>query len=185
MKPDKTWTLFLDRDGVINVRKPAQYVLHPDDFIWTDQAVDSIVMLSKIFGKIFIITNQQGIGKGLMTESDLAQIHSVLVNEVSLGGGRIDKIYHCPELKEARSFYRKPSPGMGLQAKKENPGIDFKKSIMVGDTISDMIFGRSLKMKTVLIEQDKRIISENHKLIDYAFVSLKEFSSFIIQNLNE
>jgi D-glycero-D-manno-heptose 1,7-bisphosphate phosphatase len=182
MYPDKTWTLFLDRDGVINQRKTDVYVLKPDDFIWTIDAPLSISKLSKVFGITFIVTNQQGIAKGLMTENDLKQIHEKLLQGIRNAGGRIDHIYHCPALKGSGSLYRKPLPGMALQARRDFPEIDFKKSVMVGDTISDMKFGKNLKMKTILIETDKKIISTNHKLVDYAFPDLKSFADFLIEN---
>jgi D-glycero-D-manno-heptose 1,7-bisphosphate phosphatase len=179
MVPDKSWTLFLDRDGVINQRKPDAYVLHPDEFLFTPMAPESIAQLSKIFGRIIVVTNQQGIGKGLMTEEDLSAIHLKLTNAVNLAGGKIDKIFHCPALKGSGSFYRKPLPGMALKAKKEFPEIDFRKSVMVGDTISDMLFGKNLKMNTVFIETNKRLITENHNLIDFAFTDLNDFAHFI------
>ncbi len=178
MTPDKTWTLFLDRDGVINTRKPGAYVLSREDFSWTEKAQESIASLSQLFGRTLVVTNQQGIGKGLMSENDLIQIHQMLQLEVEKAGGKIDRIYHCPALKESNSFYRKPMPGMALLAKKDFPEINFKKAIMVGDTISDMIFGKNLNMKTVLIDTDKKNISDHYKLIDFAFPDLKAFAAF-------
>jgi histidinol-phosphate phosphatase family protein len=177
---NRNWTLFLDRDGVINQRKIDDYVLRPEDFVWTIDAPASIAKLSDIFGRIIVVTNQQGIGKGLMTENDLEKIHEKLLFGVKKEDGRIDRIYHCPALKGSGSLYRKPLPGMALQARKDFPEINFKKSIMVGDTISDMKFGKNLKMKTVIIETDKKLISENHKFIDYAFSDLKSFTDFLI-----
>lgn len=179
MTPDKTWTLFLDRDGVINTRKPDAYVLSRADFQWTEKAPESIAALSQLFGRTLVVTNQQGIGKGLMSEDDLLQIHQMMQAEVEQAGGKIDSIYHCPALKESKSFYRKPMPGMALLAKKEFPEINFKKAVMVGDTISDMIFGKNLKMQTVLIDTDKKTISTYYKLIDFAFPDLKTFADFV------
>jgi D-glycero-D-manno-heptose 1,7-bisphosphate phosphatase len=179
MLPNKNWTLFLDRDGVINQRKMDAYVLTPEDFVWTIDAPVSIAKLSDIFGRIFVVTNQQGIGKGLMTENDLEKIHEKLLYGIKKEGGRIDRIYHCPALKSSGSLFRKPLPGMALQARIDFPDIDFKKSVMVGDTISDMKFGKNLRMKTVIIETDKKLISENHKFIDYAFQNLKSFTDFL------
>lgn len=178
---DKSWSLFLDRDGVINVRKLDAYVLKPDDFIFCEEAENSISRLSQLFGPVVVVTNQQGIGKGLMSEDDLQAIHTKMVSGIEAAGGRIDKIYYCPELKEAHSFFRKPAPGMALKAKKDFPVIQFKKSVMVGDTISDMRFGKQLKMLTVFIGDEKELISKNHKLIDYAFSGLKEFADFLIR----
>lgn len=179
---DKSWSLFLDRDGVINVRKMDAYVLKPDDFIFREEVVESINRLASLFGPVVVVTNQQGIGKDLMTEDDLKAIHAKMINAIEEEGGRIDKVYFCPELKEAHSFQRKPSPGMALRAKKEFPAIHFKKSVMVGDTISDMKFGKRLKMTTVFIGENKKEISLNHNLIDYAFAGLKEFTDYIFEN---
>jgi histidinol-phosphate phosphatase family protein len=180
---DKSWTLFLDRDGVINIHKPGNYVVHPDQFIFTNKAAESIAKLSGVFGRIFIVTNQQGIEKGLMSEEDLSAIHKKLLKGVEEAGGKIDKIYHCPALECLGNFYRKPLPGMALKAKKDFPGIDFKKSIMVGDTISDMLFGKNLKMITAFIGSDKRVISENHKIIDFAFTDFYSYAQFIFSDL--
>lgn len=179
MLPNKTWTLFLDRDGVINQRKPNAYVLTPQDFLWINDAPASIARLSGIFGRIVVVTNQQGIGKGLMTENDLLSIHEKLNLEVENVGGHIDRIYHCPDLKGSGSLYRKPMPGMAFKARKDFPEIDFKKSIMVGDTISDMKFGKNLKMITIIIETDRKLISDNHKFIDYSFPDLKSFADYL------
>ncbi len=172
-KPNTTWSLFLDRDGVINVRKMDAYVLKPDDFIFHKGAENAIARLSKLFGTIVVVTNQQGIGKGLMTKNDLEQIHEKMMAGIEAAGGRIDKIYHCPALKEENHICRKPSPGMALKARKDFPAIHFKRSVMVGDTISDMRFGKSLGMITVFIGTERKTISENHSLIDFSFDSLK------------
>lgn len=178
-QPNQTWSLFLDRDGVINKRFIDRYVLSADEFEFIEGAVESIAGFSKVFGKILVVTNQQGIGKGLMTNQDLEQIHDKMLNAIEQAGGRIDKIYHCPDLKEKHSFYRKPEIGMALNARKDFPDINFKKSVMVGDTISDMIFGKRMKMLTFFIGSDIQLIRDNYRIIDYNFVSLKEFATFV------
>jgi histidinol-phosphate phosphatase family protein len=155
------------------------YVLKPDDFSFLEGADDAIAKLSKIFGVIVVVTNQQGIGKGLMTEADLEQIHQKMVATIEVAGGRIDKIYHCPALQEENNICRKPLPGMALRARKDFPSIHFKRSVMVGDTISDMRFGKRLGMITVFIGDDRKAISENHKLIDFSFNSLISMADHI------
>jgi len=156
-----------------------EYVLKPDDFKWIEGVRESIAALSEIFGLIIVVTNQQGIGKGLMTEDDLSAIHQKMLDGIHEVGGKIDKIYHCPHLKEAGSFFRKPMPGMAIKAKKEFPTIDFKRSVMVGDTISDMKFGKTQNMFTTIIETDKKLISANHKIIDLSFNDLASFTRYI------
>jgi len=149
---DSSWTLFLDRDGVINKRLMGDYVKTIAEFELIDGAAEAIRIASKSFGKIVVVTNQQGIGKGLMTERNLSDIHAYCLQMINEAGGRIDGFYFAPELAAAGSNSRKPGTGMGLQAKAEFPEIDFSKSVMIGDSVSDMEFGKNLGMKTVFVE---------------------------------
>ena len=95
MKSKKYTTLFLDRDGVIN-EKIDGYVKTYLEFKFIDGVLESLKYLSEYFEKIIIVTNQQGIGKKLMTSDDLDNTYNSMVNEINLSGGRIDKIYYCP-----------------------------------------------------------------------------------------
>ncbi len=176
---DNSWSIFLDRDGVINSRSMGEVIDTPEKFMFIDGAKESITYFSKVFKRIIVVTNQQGINKELFTEQDLEQIHKKMLEEINQEGGKIDKIYFCPVLKEKNSFYRKPLPGMALLAKKDFPEIDFQRSIMVGDSLSDMRFGKSLKMITVFIGTDKKQVSQNGTLIDFAFESLSSFKVFL------
>ena len=155
-KIDTSWTLFLDRDGVINKKLDEDYVKTIDEFEFLPYALEAIKLFSSHFHRVVIVTNQQGISKRLMTEDDLHKVHQHLLQEVQNFGGRIDAIYHAPQLAEENSIMRKPNIGMALQAKEEFPSIDFKKSIMVGDSISDMEFAKNANMFGVLIGQSKR-----------------------------
>ncbi len=172
-KFDKTWTLFLDRDGVINTRLIDDYVKSLNEFEFVEGVPQAIAQFTKIFGRIVVVSNQQGIGKGLMTKEMLDTIHNHLCEEVEKAGGKIDKIYYCPHLKKDRSILRKPNIGMGLLARKDFPEIRFKKSLMVGDSISDMEFGKKLKMKTVFIAPDCTEIKHHPHLIDGCEKTLK------------
>ena len=91
-----------------------------------------------------------------MTENDLYKVHQHLLKEVQNFGGRIDAIYHAPQLADENSNMRKPNIGMALQAKEEFPSIDFKKSIMIGDSISDMEFAKNLNMFGIFIGQSEK-----------------------------
>ncbi len=175
LKIDKSWTLFLDRDGVINKRLPSDYVKNVSQFQFEEGSLEGIGILSNLFGKIVVVSNQQGIGKGLMSNNDLESIHSYLVEQVSNSGGRIDKIYVSPYLESSKHFSRKPSVGMGIQARKDFREISFKKSVMVGDSVSDMIFGKRLGMKTVFIGLYTTITNRAH-LTDYCYQSLLKFA---------
>jgi D-glycero-D-manno-heptose 1,7-bisphosphate phosphatase len=172
-------TLFLDRDGVLNERLPGAYVKHPDDFKWARGLPEQLSVLPRLFETIVVVTNQQGIGKGLMSEQELDKIHEKMLGDVQAAGGRIDKIYHCGDLENSGSFLRKPSVGMALAAKKDFPHIHFKRAIMIGDTLSDMLFGKRLKMKTILIDANPDTARLNPRLVDLRFASLSECITFI------
>ena len=144
-------TLFLDRDGVINQQRPHDYVKTTGEFIFIDGALEALRLLSPLFKHIIIVTNQRGVGKGIMTRKDLEEIHAYMINEVFGQGGRIDKIYVCTDTSD-HSKNRKPNTGMALQAKDDFPDIDFTKSIMAGDSISDMLFAKNAGMRGVFIE---------------------------------
>jgi histidinol-phosphate phosphatase family protein len=169
---DKTWTLFLDRDGVINVRFPGDYVKRVEEFEFLPGVKDSIAKLSKIFGRIIVVTNQQGIAKGVYSHEDLNAIHSHMTRTIEMENGKIHAVFYAPQAAEENSPMRKPGIGMALQAKNIFPEIDFSKSIMVGDTQSDMQFGKSSGMKTVFVGEDELKIP-----VDGKFHSLKEFAN--------
>jgi D-glycero-alpha-D-manno-heptose 1-phosphate guanylyltransferase len=173
---DKTWTLFLDRDGVINELRPEDYVKNESEFQWIEGSKEAIRDLSKIFGRIVVVTNQQGIGKGLMTEYDLEKIHWKMQNEAEWIGGKIDRVYYCPHLASVNSKCRKPDTGMAEQAKTDFPDIDFNKSFMIGDSSSDMEFGIRLRMITVKIGKEDRNGGEVLKM-----KSLADFPKLIMR----
>ncbi len=180
LKIDKSWALFLDRDGVINKRLPADYVKNISQFEFEEGSLEALAIFSNLFGKIFIVSNQQGIGKGLMSMEDLEAIHSHLLEQVSANNGRIDRIFVSPYLESSRHFTRKPSVGMGIMAKKEFREISFRRSVMVGDSISDMIFGKRLRMKTVFIGSAETINDKPH-LTDYCYSSLLQFAQSLVK----
>ena len=170
------WTLFLDRDGVINEKLENDYVKGWNDFIFKTGALRAITGLSNIFSRIFIVTNQRGVGLGLMTQKGLHEIHEKMVSEIVNASGRIDQIYFCTGIDDGDEC-RKPNTGMGLKAKQEFPDIDFSKSIMVGDSISDMEFGKKLGMETVYISDRNDVLHNSQfTLVDYNFGSLFEFA---------
>lgn len=172
-KIDKTWTLFLDRDGVINYNKEESYVFDKSEFHFIPGSIEAIKVLTSIFGKIIIVTNQRGIGKGLMNEEALSSIHDHMVHEIENGGGRIDALYYCTNVDD-KYYARKPNPGMLLEAAHMFEDIDFSRSVMVGDKLSDMQMGRNVGAYTVFIAGEKPI--EDQPDFDMACPSLINFS---------
>jgi histidinol-phosphate phosphatase family protein len=172
-------SLFLDRDGVINVRLVDQYIDSWATFQFAEGALEAIRDLSAFFDYLFIVTNQQGIGRGLMTHADLSILHEQMINEISSAGGHIDKVYYCPGTTVENPLCRKPNPGMGLEAKRDFPDVEFYNSWMVGDMPTDILFGKRLGMKTVLITDQIEYVLQKEVDPDYYFSDLLEFSQHI------
>lgn len=173
---DKMWTLFLDRDGVINDEKHMAYINTWEEFAFYNGVLEAIKIFSEKFGRIIIITNQRGIAKGLTLPENLNIIHENLSGEVVKAGGRIDRIYFCGDMDD-NSTHRKPNTGMGLQAQIDFPEIDFSKTIMVGNTLSDMQFGKNLGVAlTVFLPTTRPDVPLDHSLIDVVFPDLISFA---------
>lgn len=172
---NKKWTLFLDRDGVINHEKEQDYVYNYVEFIFYDGAVEAMKIFAGIFSTIIVATNQRGISKGLMTEADLKDLHLNMERDIESAGGRIDKIYYNTALDNDDPM-RKPQPGMAFQAKKDFPHIDFSQSIMVGNNVSDMLFGRNAGMHTVFLRTTSPDLELPHEAIDLSFDKLIDFA---------
>jgi HAD superfamily hydrolase (TIGR01662 family) len=107
-----------------------------------------------------------------MTEEQLTVLHNYMLDLIKLSGGRIDKIYFAPQLATESGYYRKPGVGMGLHAKKDFPEIDFEKSIIVGDSETDIEFGMKLGMKTVMLTKGRNLSTK----ANYIFQNLSEVS---------
>jgi histidinol-phosphate phosphatase family protein len=183
-KIDGDWTLFLDRDGVLNYDTPGDYVRNWSKFNFFDTTFSAMEKLANIFNLILIVTNQRGVGLGLMTQQNLDEIHQNMLAEITANNGRIDKIYFSTDTDKINSTNRKPATGMGLQAKQDFNEIDFSCSIMVGNNISDMQFGRNLGMYTIFIDDRKEYHNQTTDEMDLIFNNLLEMSKFIEHRLN-
>jgi histidinol-phosphate phosphatase family protein len=172
---DKSWTIFLDRDGVINHEKHNDYIHTWAEFVFYEGVLEAFQVFAGKFKHIIIVTNQKGVGKGLTKLEDLYQIHANLEHAVQDTGGRIDAIYYCSDMDDDSPF-RKPNPGMGLQAVQQFPGIDLNKAIMVGNTISDMEFGRNLGVLTVFLPTTRQDVNLEDSRIDAVYDSLISFA---------
>lgn len=174
-------TLFLDRDGVINIQRKGDYVKSIDEFIFIDGSLEALKILSSLFTFIVIVTNQRGVGRGLMTLKQLKAIHDFMLCEISSYGGRVDNIYICTDV-DADSVNRKPNIGMALQAKQDFPEIDFSKSMMAGDSISDMQFAEKAGIPAVLIGNKYKPEEIAHLAIWKHYPDLLTFAKHIDKN---
>ncbi len=150
----KRRAVFLDRDGTINkdVGYPNSYSAI-DIFPYSFEAVRKLNQSGLL---AVIITNQSGVGRGLIIEKNLEEIHQQMKEAFFRRGARFDGIYYCPHYPFSPSpeyrkncQCRKPLPGMALKGARELH-IDLKNSYMVGDKVEDMLFGVNIGARPIL-----------------------------------
>lgn len=134
----REWCLFIDRDGVINRQIVGDYVRRWREFEWLPQSPLALKKLSEWAPHMVVVTNQQGIGKGLMSADDVAEIHHLVRAELAADGVLIEAFQVCPHLESAGCACRKPRPGLVLDWLRRHPNSEPSLSIMVGDSQSDL-----------------------------------------------
>lgn len=141
--------LFLDRDGVINRQIDGHYIRRWEEWEFLPGVMEGLAALRPYFDYVFVVTNQQGMAKGLLRADELHRLHYRMRNAMASKGITIDRIYFCPHTEESQHLCRKPWPGMALWALAEYPDIHLSRSVMIGDKESDMDFARQLQMPAI------------------------------------
>ena len=156
-KPKKT--ILLDRDGVIN-KKPlkGEYVKNWKEFEFLPGAIDALKFLTKNEYEIIIISNQAGIGRGLMTEEDLKEIHGKFLEVCKKEKINIKGIYYCPHDWDDGCFCRKPKPGMLFKAASDYH-FDLTKTIFIGDDRRDEQAGKAADCKAILLKDGQNLLA--------------------------
>ena len=155
---------------MINDEKHLDYIHTWDEFKFYDGVKEALEIFNKKFRTIIMVTNQRGVAKGLTKLEDLELIHKNMLQEIEDSKGRIDKIYFCTDME---SENRKPNPGMGLQAMKDFPEIELSKSIMIGNTLSDMKFGRNVGIAiNIFLPTTRKDVDTHDDSIDLVFDDL-------------
>jgi D-glycero-D-manno-heptose 1,7-bisphosphate phosphatase len=146
--------LFLDRDGVINF--DYGYVHKTEDFKFLPGVFNLVRIANALKFKVIVVTNQAGIGRGYYSEQTFQELTAWMCHEFEYNGGRINDVYFCPfhpkfgvGVYRVDSELRKPAPGMLLKAQ-EDHGIDMARSVIVGDSVSDMDAGFAANIGTLL-----------------------------------
>ena len=170
-------TLFLDRDGVINIEKDGGYINNWQEFAWSDGALKAFKILRPFFHRIVIVTNQRGVTKAETKQEDLDEIHTKLTAKLVEIGAPVDAIYYCTDMEDT-STNRKPNTGMALQAREQFPEINFSQSIMVGDKESDIAFGKALAMITIFVSNTHTDVKPPDS--DAVYNSLWHFASALL-----
>jgi D-glycero-D-manno-heptose 1,7-bisphosphate phosphatase len=151
-----TWTVFLDRDGVIN-QKAAEddYVTSWQQFRFLPGVLEALRSLHDAGARVVVITNQRGVARGRMSEADVTEIHLRMRAAVATAGGRIDAVYHCPH-EAGTCDCRKPGTGLYRQARRDIPEIRFDASATVGDSLGDLEAARHAGSQVYLVVDGER-----------------------------
>jgi len=136
---------FFDRDGVVNVSPGKGYVLSWKQFEFTPGIEKVLRKVRKKGWRSVLVTSQRGVGKGLMSQAGLEQIHSKMQDQLSLENASFDAIYAYTETPDC-PHSAKPDPEMLLTAAKDL-GIDLGQSWMVGDSDRDIVMGKAAGLK--------------------------------------
>jgi D-glycero-D-manno-heptose 1,7-bisphosphate phosphatase len=174
--------IFLDRDGVINevLTRRVKFVNKPSDFYLLDGVGEAIKLFNEAGYKVFVVTNQGGIGLGYMKEAALEKVHQKMQDDLAEFGASVDDIAYCPHKPHAGCACRKPRPQMLIDlAKKHNIHLD--KSYMVGDRDPDIDAGREAGVTTVLIGTREKTSSE----ADMRFKDLLAFADWLVKGDSE
>ena len=139
---------FLDRDGVVNEKRPqGEYVTRLEEMHFLPGVAAAIAMLNRAGFRVIVVSNQRCVAKGLITTADLEAMHQRMCNALASAGATIDGAYYCPHDTEPSCNCRKPAPGMLLDAARAHR-IDLSASWMIGDSETDVEAGRNAGCKT-------------------------------------
>jgi D-glycero-D-manno-heptose 1,7-bisphosphate phosphatase len=165
--------VFLDRDGVINVKAPEDvYIKTPSEFHFLPGVFEGLSILRDLGFLLIVVTNQRGIARRMMTEEDLDRVHDYMIGRLREHDVELEGVYHCPHEKYELCPCRKPRPFLLLKAARES-GVCLPTSYMVGDSDSDVAAGRLVGARTVRIA--KRRDSSAHM----TFPTLAAFARFV------
>lgn len=132
-------TVFLDRDGVINVDSP-DYIKSWAEFRFIPESRAAIARLTRAGMAVIIVTNQSAVNRGMMAPEALESMHRCLCRAVADSGGCITDIFFCPHRPDEACDCRKPKPGMILAAR-DRYDLDLASAVMVGDSEKDIRAG--------------------------------------------
>ncbi len=151
--------IFLDRDGVLNAEL-GDYVKRPEELVVLPGVPSSVNLLVNAGWLVVVFTNQAGIGRGVMSYSDLTAIHLKLKSEIYLGGSELTDIYFCPHHPDDYCECRKPLPGMLIRAAADHQ-IELARSIVIGDSPRDIASGNQVGCETILLLTGKTTIYDS------------------------
>jgi D-glycero-D-manno-heptose 1,7-bisphosphate phosphatase len=158
-------TVILDRDGVLNKKPPqAQYVRTWEEFAWLPGAQEALRLLNQAQYRVIVVSNQAGIGRRVMTEAALQQIHARMQTEVAQAGGQIEAVYYCPHDWEEGCECRKPKPGMLFQAQRDLH-LDLSRTLFIGDDERDAQAAEAAGCPSALVSPTVSLLDITRQLV--------------------
>ena len=158
----KVKAIFLDRDGVINRDRGSEYVDRWDKFRFIPGSLKALRLLKEEGYRVVVISNQAGVAKGVYSLKELSLLTRRMKEKVEEAGGRLDAVYYCTHQKENRCTCRKPKTALFRRAHLRF-GIPFKNAFVVGDSVRDIIAGKRLRCRTILVLSGREKLSRKRE----------------------
>jgi histidinol-phosphate phosphatase family protein len=177
--------IFLDRDGTIN-EDPAEarYVFQWDDFKFKKGVLEAAAKLKRSGFKLAVVSNQAGVGGGLMTQADLDDISARMKQAFAEAGAPLDAVHYCTAIPESNDKRRKPNPGMLVDVSKELDA-DAAQSYMIGDSEKDIEAAKAFGCRSILVldgKTKKEDVEAFRQQPDYIAKSVQDAAEWILQS---
>jgi len=172
-----TKAIFLDRDGVINIEK--NYLFKIEDFEFVAGTFESLKYLQDLGYKLFVITNQSGVGRGYYTLEDFDKLTNWMIKEFEKRNIEILQVELCPHAPTDNCDCRKPKTGM-IDNILSNHKIDLTKSWLIGDKSSDISCANNARIKNTIQVKSGHDFSEKDSIADFICDSIKDLPKIIL-----
>ena len=169
--------VFLDRDGVINIEK--DYLYKIEDFEFIDGVFSSLKYLQDLNYKLFIITNQSGIGRGYYSQKDFDTLTLWMLEQFKQNDIKISQVELCPHSPKDKCECRKPKTKMIENILENYPDIDLEKSWLIGDKSSDILCAKNAKIKNTIQVESGYKVDEKLSKANFILPSIKNITSII------
>ena len=167
---EKQKIIILDRDGTLI--ENIDYLNDENLVRFLPNCIETLKFLNSLNYQLFVVTNQSGIGRGIISKDQYEKVTSKIISEFLLNDVRIVDIKHCPHTPEDNCGCRKPKSALGSEII-EQYNVEISRSFVIGDSFSDIDFGKSIKFKTILINNREPYLNADYKL--YNWLNVREF----------